>query len=92
MTVHPGGIKTNIARSARLAAAGDQDVLRRQAASFEKHALTQSPQSAAQAIVRGILRKRDRVLIGGDALRIDAISRLLGPGGARLIAKAARRL
>jgi acetyl esterase/lipase/short-subunit dehydrogenase len=91
LTVHPGGIKTNIARSARIAAAADQESQRRRAASFEKHMLTQSPEKAARAIVRGIVAKKDRVLIGTDALRIEALARVLGPGGARVIANATLR-
>ena len=91
VTVHPGGIKTNIASSARIAAAADQEFQRRRAASFEKHMLTQSPKKAARLIVRGIFAKSDRVLIGNDARRIDLLSRILGSGAARVIAKATRR-
>jgi len=91
VTVHPGGIKTNIARSSRIAAAADGELHRRRAAEFERRMLTQPPEKAAKLIVRGILRKSDRVLIGRDAVRIDVISRILGPGAARLIAKRSAR-
>jgi acetyl esterase/lipase/short-subunit dehydrogenase len=87
VTVHPGGIKTNIARSARIAAAADRDLQRRRAATFEQRMLTLSPQTAARVIVRGILRRSDRVLIGSDAVRIDAVARIFGPRAARLVAR-----
>jgi acetyl esterase/lipase/short-subunit dehydrogenase len=90
VTVHPAGVKTNIARTSRVAAAADEAYHRRRAEIFERKALTQSPAKAARLIVRGILRKHDRVLIGIDALRIDAIARLFGPFGARIIANAVR--
>jgi acetyl esterase/lipase/short-subunit dehydrogenase len=87
VTVHPGGIKTNIARSSRIAAGADQEYQRRRTAAFDRRMLTQSPEKAARYIMRGILRKSDRVLIGADAMRVDALSRILGPGAARVIAK-----
>ena len=91
VTVHPGGINTNIARSARIAAAADQELLRRRGEEFQKRNLTQTPEKAAKLILRGIVRQSDRVLIGMDARRIDVISRILGSGGARLVGKVAKR-
>jgi acetyl esterase/lipase/short-subunit dehydrogenase len=86
LTVYPGGIKTNIARSGRIAAAADQAAYRREIAAFEQRMLTQTSEKAARLIVRGIVQQRDRVLIGAEALRIDVLARLLGPAAARLIA------
>jgi hypothetical protein len=91
VTVHPGGIKTNIARSSRVAAAADESYARRRAAIFEEKMLTQTPEKAARAIARGILEHRDRVLIGGDAVQIDVLTRALGPAAPRLLAALARR-
>ena len=72
--VHPGGIKTNIVRSAR----GDaQRDIAKSAEDFEKVAMT-TPEKAAQTIVRGIERGTARILIGADAYVFDAIPRLLG--------------
>ncbi len=75
--VHPGGIKTNIARNARAYVGPDgeasaEDIAER----FERVAFT-TPEKAAQTIVRGIRRQRPRVLIGGDAWLIDRIQRWL---------------
>jgi acetyl esterase/lipase/short-subunit dehydrogenase len=91
VTVHPGGIATNIARSSRIAAAADQEFSRKRAEAFEKRMLTQTPEKAAKLIVRGILGHHDRVLIGTDALQIDAIARLLGPRASKVMGKIALR-
>jgi len=91
VTVHPGGIKTNIARTTRIAAAADQDLSRRRSQLFDEIFLTQTPESAAKAIIRGILEKKDRVLIGRDAVQIDVLTRALGPAGPRLLAALAQR-
>ena len=76
-TVHPGGIKTNIARNARIDAsvrdvAGDPDKAVRD---FERAFIT-SPDKAAQQILTAVRRDRRRALIGPDAKAIDFVSRL----------------
>ncbi len=93
-TVHPGGIKTNIARNARVdetlaAQAGGADSARDQ---FDKIALT-SPERAARQILTAVTLNRRRALIGPDAVAFDILSRL--PAGIYqwVLAKgAARRL
>jgi short-subunit dehydrogenase len=74
--VHPGGVKTNIARKAR------SGTLLRESVSpdelgdrFERLART-TPAAAAQRIVRGIERNEPRILIGADARFLDIIQRL----------------
>lgn len=75
--VHPGGIKTNIARNGRLNTSldptKDRDSL---VDGFDQVAKT-SPQKAAQCIIEGILKEKRRVLIGTDARIIDGMQRLL---------------
>jgi NAD(P)-dependent dehydrogenase (short-subunit alcohol dehydrogenase family) len=76
-TIHPGGIKTNIARNARMdpsvaAIAGDAD---KAVADFERVFIT-SPEKAARQILTAVERDRRRALIGPDAKVIDLISRL----------------
>jgi butyryl-CoA dehydrogenase len=78
-TVHPGGIKTNIARSARLhetvvAMAGS---LEQAHDGFDKIART-SPEKAAAKILAAVQADKRRVLVGLDAHAIDLISRLPG--------------
>ncbi|MEU4669981.1 SDR family NAD(P)-dependent oxidoreductase [Amycolatopsis sp. NPDC023774] len=84
--VHPGGIKTNIARHARGGSDGDQEAA---AAGFEKIAMT-TPKKAAETIIRGVERRSARILIGPDAYVIDAIPRVLGSAYQRPLATMAR--
>jgi NAD(P)-dependent dehydrogenase (short-subunit alcohol dehydrogenase family) len=77
--VHPGGIKTNIARDARLNASV-RDITgadpAQGKADFEKMFIT-TPETAAQTILRGVRRDARRVLIGPDAKALDLMQRLL---------------
>jgi NAD(P)-dependent dehydrogenase (short-subunit alcohol dehydrogenase family) len=75
-TVHPGGIKTNIARSARAATSRQADQI---ANDFDRLART-SPERAARIILRGVRHNRARVFVGPDATAIDVGQRLLGVG------------
>ena len=77
VTVHPGGIKTNIARNARirkdpfgLGRPGEEVT-----AAFES-ALRTSPEKAAAVIHRGVESGKARILIGPDAYAIDALARI----------------
>lgn len=75
--VHPGGIKTNIARNARFYK--DHDGVTdhaRTSADFEAIAKT-TPEQAAATIIKGIRNRNPRVLIGQDAWAIDRIQRLM---------------
>lgn len=75
--IHPGGIKTNIARSARMrdvsGFTGDKDQ-EEVVAEFEKMFRT-TPDEAARTIIKGIKGNRRRVLIGSDAQVIDKMQR-----------------
>jgi NAD(P)-dependent dehydrogenase (short-subunit alcohol dehydrogenase family) len=77
-SVHPGGIKTGIARSSRIDSSirdlGISDVDTRQ--KFEKSFIT-SPDKAACAILDGVRRNQRRVLVGPDARVFDWVARLL---------------
>lgn len=73
--VHPGGIKTNIAASARISnAKGWTDEKSKQ--EFEKM-FTTTPEKAAQTIVNAIRNNKPRLLIGADAHVIDIMQRVL---------------
>lgn len=86
-TVHPGGIKTNIARNARMGASvekmtgADADKARRD---FEKMFRT-TPEEAASTILKGVRGNRRRVLIGADAHAIDSMQRLLPTSYQRIL-------
>jgi NAD(P)-dependent dehydrogenase (short-subunit alcohol dehydrogenase family) len=82
-SVHPAGIATPIAHSAR-AAHGITAEARREAEEYFKKVATIPPEEAARVIVKGILAGKNRVLIGRDAYGIDRIARLF-PGRASAI-------
>ncbi len=74
--VHPGGIKTNVARNAKqIAGMPGQAMALDSGDAFEKAARTTAEQ-AAEVIVRGMERRQHRVLIGSDARFIDWMTRL----------------
>jgi short-subunit dehydrogenase len=74
--VHPGGVATSIARSARMPKTNtpEEDEKRRQ--SFEAF-LTMPPAIAGETIVRGVERRRARILVGSDAKVIAILERLM---------------
>lgn len=74
--VHPGGIKTNVARNAKVIATmpGAPQGLDN-GEEFEKAART-TPEQAAETIIQGMERGQHRVLIGPDARFIDWVVQL----------------
>ena len=74
-SVHPAGIATPIAHKAR-AAQGVTTAARQEAEEHFKKVATIPPEEAARVIIKGILGNKNRVLIGGDAYRVDRIQRL----------------
>ena len=92
-TVHPGGIKTNIARNARLhdsVSAFTGVVPDATGEDFDKVALT-TPEKAAGQILKAVARNRRRALVGPDAKVLDVISRLPASVYQRTIVLGARR-
>lgn len=73
--VHPGGIKTNIVRNARIGETTPQEWKNQGARFFDKVAHT-TPEEAAEVIVKGIKSKNPKILIGKDAKTINLVSRL----------------
>lgn len=72
--VHPGGIATRIAEDAERGSgvpAGEADAERRLA----RRLLTIPPERAAEVILRGVERRRPRVLIGASAVLPDLVQR-----------------
>jgi len=76
VTVHPGGIRTAIARTARVARAVDAKKAAAMTRRFDERFLTTPPELLAQAIVDAVVRRRDRVVLGKDARRVDLLVRL----------------
>ena len=84
--VHPGGIRTPIARHSRLGAATPAAKREENIARFERLART-PPQVAAARILRGVERREPRILIGVDAFFIDFMQRLRPASYWKLLAR-----
>ncbi|MDH4872959.1 SDR family NAD(P)-dependent oxidoreductase [Pseudomonas sp. BN515] len=85
--VHPGGIRTNIARSARFYRGIDGKTDAAKAAvHFDKLART-SAQQAAQVIIKGMQAGQPRIMVGADARFLDHLQRLLPASYPRLLGK-----
>ncbi|MEZ5428378.1 MAG: SDR family NAD(P)-dependent oxidoreductase [Pyrinomonadaceae bacterium] len=76
--IHPGGVKTNIANSARIgrgvALTEKQIEARRERINRDLSRTT--PEQAAEIIVNGIKARNPRILIGGDARLLSLIARI----------------
>lgn len=76
--VHPGGIKTGIARSARMNLETTGVSREEMGAGFDAKASTTADQAAA-IIIRGMLKNKRRILVGTDAKILSLVTRLF-PG------------
>jgi NADP-dependent 3-hydroxy acid dehydrogenase YdfG len=83
--VHPGGIKTAIARNSSAAQGLDKEEL---AKYFDKRLASTSAQKAARVILDGVRKNKARVLVGTDAKALDLLARVTGSGYQRLVAAA----
>ncbi|HXK23094.1 MAG TPA: SDR family NAD(P)-dependent oxidoreductase [Myxococcota bacterium] len=89
--VHPGGIRTAIARNARIGVYEPSDQTREEIAEgFERIART-SAERAAEVIVAGVRRGKRRVLVGPDAHALSLLQRLLPESYQRLVELGAAR-
>jgi NADP-dependent 3-hydroxy acid dehydrogenase YdfG len=86
--VHPGGIKTAVARNATVSDSEDAATF---AEFFDRHLALHSPEMAAATIVDGVRNGRARVVIGWEAKALDMLSRLTGSGYQRVLATAVKR-
>ena len=87
--VHPGGIKTAIARNARATESHDQaDVAKH----FDGKLARMTPERAAEIIWDAVLADKPRVVVGADAKVLDWFARIVGARYQRAFAFAARRL
>lgn len=88
-TVHPGGIKTAIARNATVAEGLDQASL---AEAFDTKMARTSPEKAARIILDGVAKDKAKVLVGTDAKIFDALVRVTGSGYQRILTALSSRL
>ena len=80
-SVHPGGIRTNIAtsalKSARALGMPVTEAEERRERLYNEKLLKMSPDDAARIILDGVEAGKPRVLVGNDAKAIDALVRVL---------------
>jgi NAD(P)-dependent dehydrogenase (short-subunit alcohol dehydrogenase family) len=87
--VHPGGIKTAIARNARATAGEDKQTF----ADFFDRKLARMPAGkAAEVILDGVLANRPRIVVGTDAKVLDGLVRLFGARYQRVVARVSDRV
>lgn len=85
--VHPGGIRTSIARNSRVAPGEDHAAL---AEFFDRKLARTSADRAAAVILTGMLAGKPRILVGTDAKVLQALVTVLGARYQRVVAGVAR--
>ncbi|MEQ1159480.1 SDR family NAD(P)-dependent oxidoreductase [Acinetobacter calcoaceticus] len=81
LCVHPGGIRTNIAKSAKMSDSLNSLGMdpTKSIQNFDK-LLRTPPEEAASQILQAVLKNKRRLLIGSDAKILDAFQRLFPTG------------
>lgn len=75
--VHPGGVSTNIANDARVGEGVDltDEELKERKRKYNENLAFNTPEEAAETILKGIRTRNPRILIGNDAKLMSLISR-----------------
>ena len=87
--VHPGGIKTAIARNSRVAANEDQAAT---AKFFDTKLARMTPERAAEIILKGVESDKARVLVGLDAHAVHHLAKLTGSRYQDIVARVAPKV
>jgi NADP-dependent 3-hydroxy acid dehydrogenase YdfG len=87
--VHPGGIKTAIARNARYS---DKEDGEESAKFFDKNLARMAPERAAEIILKGVQNDKARVLVGIDAHALHQVAKLLGSRYQDVVANRAKKI
>ncbi len=88
-SVHPGGIKTAIARNARVSEGEDKAAT---AKLFDEKLAKMTPEKAAEVIAKGILSNKARVLGGLDAHALHHFAKFTGSRYQDVVAAASKRV
>ena len=88
-SVHPGGIKTAIARSARVS---DKEDKAATAKLFDEKLAKMTPERAAEIIVKGITKNQARVLVGLDAYALHNFQKFTGSRYEDIVAVVSKRV
>ena len=86
--VHPGGIRTGIARNGRVTSGESLD---NTASTFEEKLAKTTPEKAAQIIVKALLANKPRILVGADAHALHTFAKVLGARYQDVVVKAASK-
>lgn len=88
ISVHPGGIKTNIARNDRgWDYVEDKEKMIKV---FEQESFKHIPEKAAKVIIDGLKKNKEKILIGSEAYVIDYGSRISPNSFAKMVNKKAK--
>ena len=91
-TIHPGGIKTNIARNARMSASVEALGMRaNEAAKGLERMFFTTPTRAAKVIIKAVQADKRRAMIGPDAHLFNLMAKLPPAVYQRMIAQGSRR-
>jgi NADP-dependent 3-hydroxy acid dehydrogenase YdfG len=84
--VHPGGVKTDIARAAR------SEIDERERVERFQQLARLTPEQAARIILKGVAARRARILVGNDARALDLLQRATGARYQELVWRVAKRV
>lgn len=84
--VYPGGVATSISENARVPAGVSAEEIERRRELFRK-LLRIPPEVAGETIVRGIERRKSRILVGSDAKVMSVIARVMPVSYWKVIAR-----
>jgi len=87
--VHPGGIKTAIARNARYSAVEDGAETAR---FFDEKLAKMTPERAAEIILKGVRTNKARVLVGIDAHAVHTLAKLTGSRYQDIVARTSKKV
>lgn len=90
LSVHPGGIRTNIAKSARYRGQDNEKLRAKTVRFFEKMGM--APEDAADRIVGAMERNAERLLITRESYATDVIKRLMPTMPSRWVAWVHRKV
>jgi len=91
-SVHPGGIKTNIAKAARMDNSVNKLGLSTNSTEKFEKLFTTTADEAAAVIIKGVEKNARRVLIGKDAVAIDLMVRLFPSAYQKLVSMSSKRM
>jgi NAD(P)-dependent dehydrogenase (short-subunit alcohol dehydrogenase family) len=83
-SVHPGGIATNIVRNMKMPQDSTEEDIQNAIERFEEFTIN-TPAYAAQTIIKGMRKGKQRILIGRDARFMDRIQRLMPAAYGRIL-------